>query len=216
VFERTADVMLEFLADIRKNTGYMAEKLDLGGGYGTRYVKEDPLVDIGKKVRVLAEHIKDKVAELGLEQPVIMLEPGRSIVADAGITLYTAGSVKRIPGFVNYVSVDGGMTDNPRYALYGSKYTVLPADDMNSPCGMKCNLVGRCCESGDIVQNDIHLPETTKRGSIVAVLTTGAYNFSMASNYNRVGRPPIVMAAGRKTYTAVRRQTFDDLISLDV
>lgn len=216
VFERSADVMLEFMADIKKKTGYEAEKLDLGGGYGVRYVKDDPYIDISAKIAELAAHIKKRTAELGLKLPFIMLEPGRSIVADAGITLYTAGSVKRITGFVNYVSIDGGMTDNPRYALYGSKYTVLPADNMNALCDMKCNLVGRCCESGDIIQNEIHMPADTKRGSIVAVLTTGAYNYSMASNYNRIGRPPIVMISSGKTYTAVRRETMEDMAALDL
>ncbi len=216
VFERTADVMLEFIADIRAKTGYSAEKLDLGGGYGTRYVKNDPYINIAEKIRELGAHIKKRVSELGIDMPVIMLEPGRSIVADAGITLYTAGSLKKIPGFVNYVSIDGGMTDNPRYALYGSAYTVLPADDMNSECDMKCNLVGRCCESGDIIQNDIHLPSSVKRGSIIAVLTTGAYNYSMASNYNRIGRPPIVMISDKKPYLVVRRETFDDIVQFDL
>ena len=216
VFERTADVMLEFIADIKEKTGYEAEKLDLGGGYGVRYVKDDPYIDISAKIGELADHIKARTEELGLELPFIMLEPGRSIVADAGITLYTAGSVKKITGFVNYVSIDGGMTDNPRFALYGSAYTVLPADNMNAECDMKCNLVGRCCESGDIIQNEIHMPLSTKRGSIVAVLVTGAYNYSMASNYNRFGRPPLVMLRGGESYLAVRRETVEDVRALDL
>ena len=144
-----------------------------------------------------------------------MLEPGRSIVADAGLTLYTAGSLKKITGFVNYVSVDGGMTDNPRFALYESQYTILPDDNMNAACDMKCNVVGRCCESGDIIQNNVFLPSDTKRGSIVACLTTGAYNYSMASNYNRIPRPPIVMLSSGSSYTAVRRETLADLTALD-
>jgi diaminopimelate decarboxylase len=145
-----------------------------------------------------------------------MLEPGRGIVADAGLTLYTAGTVKRIPGYKNYVSIDGGMPDNPRYALYKSKYTVLPASRMDEERGMLCDLVGRCCESGDIVQPAVYMPESTGRGDLVAVCTTGAYNYSMASNYNRIPRPPVVMLRGGESYVAVRRESFEDLAALDV
>ncbi len=215
VYERTADVMLNFIADIRKKYGYEAEKLDLGGGYGVRYVRSDPVIDIEEKITALASHIKEKASELGIPLPAVMLEPGRSIAADAGLTLYTAGSVKRIPGFVNYVSVDGGMTDNPRYALYQSSYTVLPADQMDAPRDMKCTVAGRCCESGDLIQKDVFLPSDTRRGSLIAVLTTGAYNYSMASNYNRLGRPPVVMIRGGRTFVAVRRESLEDLVRLD-
>jgi diaminopimelate decarboxylase len=108
------------------------------------------------------------------------------------------------------------MTDNPRFALYESQYTILPADNMNAACDMKCNVVGRCCESGDIIQNNVFLPSDTKRGSIVACLTTGAYNYSMASHYNRIPKPPVVMLRGKEDYVAVRRETFEDLTKFDV
>ena len=146
--------------------------------------------------------------------PVILMEPGRSIVADAGMTLYTVSSVKWIPGYKSYVAVDGGMTDNPRYALYGSNYTVL---DVMAPKKTETfDLAGRCCESGDIIQPEVGLNAEIKRGDLVAVCTTGAYNYSMASNYNRVPRPPIVMLGERGDYLAVRRETLDDIVSMDV
>ena len=148
--------------------------------------------------------------------PSVSFEPGRSIVADAGLTLYTVGMVKKIPGFINYVSVDGGMADNVRYAMYEAPYTVLPANRMNEKGDMRSTVVGRCCESGDIIQPGVLLPAGIKRGDIVAVCTTGAYNYSMASNYNRIPRPPVVMISGGKTYVAVKGETLDDLIANDL
>ncbi len=215
VFERAGAVMLEFIAMIARKYGYTARELDLGGGYGVPYVDADGSVDIGARIGEVAEVIHGACARLGIPEPAVLMEPGRSIVADAGMTLYTVGSVKRIPGYKNYVSVDGGMSDNPRYALYGSKYTCYAAAKMNEPCTMRCDLVGRCCESGDVIQPDVLMPESMRRGDLAAVCTTGAYNYSMASNYNRIPRPPIVMLRGGESYVAVRRETPDDLAALD-
>ncbi|MCQ2558302.1 MAG: diaminopimelate decarboxylase [Oscillospiraceae bacterium] len=215
VFLRTADVMLHFVADVNQNCGYMAQILDLGGGYGVRYVESDPKADISASLKELAETITSICRQLNIAQPAIRMEPGRSIVADAGLTLYTVGSVKQIPGYRNYVSIDGGMGDNPRYALYGSKYTVYAAQRMNEECTFTCSLVGRCCESGDVIQPNIQLPEGIHRGDSIAVCTTGAYNYSMASNYNRIPRPAIVMLRGGSSYVAVRRETIADVAALD-
>ena len=148
--------------------------------------------------------------------PKILFEPGRSIVADAGLTLYTVGTVKRITGYKNYVSVDGGMTDNPRFALYKSNYTVVPAYNMNIECDMTASVVGRCCESGDIIQENVLMPNGIKRGDVIACLTTGAYNFAMSSGYNKLLRPSVVMVKDGKDYLAVKRQTLEDITSLDV
>ena len=148
--------------------------------------------------------------------PAIVLEPGRSIVADAGMTLYTVGTVKTIPEFVKYVSVDGGMTDNIRYAMYKSPYTLFAANKMDEEHDVKCSVVGRCCESGDIIQERVSLPASVCRGDNIACLGTGAYNYSMSSNYNRVPRPPIVMLRGGESRVAVRRETPEDVVSLDV
>ena len=216
IFERAAVVMLEFIAEMKDKLGYEAPVLDLGGGYGVRYVDTDPYLDIETKVADVAAAIKETCARLGIAVPEIHMEPGRSIVADAGMTLYTVGTVKKIPGYKNYVSIDGGMGDNPRFALYGSAYTCLLANKMEETCDFECDLVGRCCESGDIIQEHIMIPSSVGRGDIAAVCTTGAYNYTMASNYNRLGRPPVVMLSGGESYVAVRRESFEDLIRNDV
>ncbi len=215
VYIATVDVMVDFLKEMQDAYGYVTEKLDIGGGYGVRYVAEDPIIDIAASIRQVAERMKERVAAAGIAMPHVYMEPGRSIVADAGMTLYTVGAVKKIEGYKNYVSVDGGMTDNPRYALYQSAYTVLPAARMGAQRDMVADVVGRCCESGDIIQPDVPMPSDMQRGDLVAVLTTGAYNYSMASNYNRIPRPPVVMLRDGESYVAVRRETLEDIIRLD-
>ena len=216
VFIRAADIMLTFIADMKKKFGFVTEILDLGGGFGVRYVESDPYLDIEANIRQVAECYKTKCAELNIKEPAVRMEPGRSIVADAGLTLYTANTVKIIEGYKNYVAVDGGMCDNPRFALYGSAYTVVAADKAEENCNFKCSLVGRCCESGDILQENVMLPSNIKRGDLIAVLTTGAYNYSMSSNYNRIPKLPVVMINGNDDYIAVKRETLDDIIRNDV
>ncbi len=216
VFFKSSAIMLDFIADMKSKFDYEAEILNLGGGYGVRYVESDPVIDIEANIAQVAKAIKTKCSELGLDVPSIRMEPGRSIVADAGLTLYTAGSVKVIPEYKNYVSIDGGMTDNPRFALYGSEYTVALANKMNEKCDFTCSVVGRCCECGDIIQEDVKLPLSVQRGDVIAVMTTGAYNYSMASNYNRLPRPPIVMLTKSGEYTAVKRESLDDIIKNDL
>lgn len=215
VYMDSAEVMLTFARDVYAKTGYAPEILDIGGGYGVRYVESDPYVDIPASIHKVAGHIRALAEKLGLPMPKVIMEPGRSIVADAGMTLYTAGTVKEITGYKNYLSVDGGMTDNPRYALYGSQYTVFHANRVEEKPAFTCDLVGRCCESGDVLQPDVVLPKPV-RGDIVAVCTTGAYNYSMASNYNRVPRPPVLMLRNGENYVAVKRETLDDLILNDI
>ncbi len=215
-FVRSAQIMLEFIADIKKKYGYEAKILDLGGGFGVRYVSGHEEMSISENIAQIAQFITDKCRELDISRPDIILEPGRSIVADAGMTLYTAGTVKKITGYKNYVSVDGGMTDNPRYALYQSQYTVVTANKPEPDNTITADLVGRCCESGDIIQPGVSFPADIGRGDIVAVLTTGAYNYSMASNYNRIPRPPIVMVDGDRDYVAVKRESMDDLVCNDI
>lgn len=216
VFIRSAEIMLTFIAEVKNTLGFEARELDLGGGYGVRYTENDPTIDIEDNIRQVAEYFKKKCAELNINEPFVSMEPGRSIVADAGITLYRVGNVKRIEGYKNYVAIDGGMTDNPRYALYESRYTVVAVDKAEEECDFLCDLVGKCCESGDIIQPKVMLPESIKRGDLVAVLTTGAYNFSMASNYNRIPRLPVIMVNGDETYVAVKGETLEDIISRDM
>ena len=211
VYLRAGAIMLEFVAQMKMRHGLITRVLDLGGGYGVRYLEEHPTIDVAENIRQVAAAVKAQCKALGIELPAIRMEPGRSIVADAGLTLYTVGTVKKIPGYKNYVSVDGGMTDNPRYALYQSPYTVCIANRMNEEAAMRASLVGRCCESGDILQENVPLPDSVTRGDIAAVLTTGAYNYSMAMNYNRIPRPAMVLVSGGEDRLIIRRETFEDL-----
>ena len=214
-FVMSATIMLRYIKEIQMKYGYTAKSLDLGGGYGVRYLETDPYMDIRSNILRVADHIKATCKELDLPVPKVMMEPGRSIVADAGMTLYTVGTVKEIPSYKNYVAIDGGMTDNPRYALYESKYTVMTANQANEPCDKVFDLVGRCCESGDIIQPAVSLPQNVQKGDLIAVLTTGAYNYSMSSNYNRFLKPPVVMLEQGESRMVVRRETLDDLIQYD-
>lgn len=213
-FADAAKIMLEFIAKLNDKYNFDTEFLNLGGGFGVRYVAQDPQIDYCERIEKLSHLIKKHCQDLNIAQPKILMEPGRSIVAAAGLTLYTVGATKEIEGFKNYASVDGGMTDNPRFALYGSPYSVVLANRMNEPCDFKCTIAGRCCESGDLIQEDVEIPKPN-RGDILAVLCTGAYNYSMASNYNRIPRPPILSINDGKIEVAVKRETFEDLCSLD-
>ncbi len=210
-FTDAADIMVKFIADMGREFGWEARTLNLGGGLGVRYIDEHPHIDYRAEIDKITAHVKAACAEHSVNQPKLLLEPGRAIVAAAGITLYTVGSVKKITGFKNYVSIDGGMPDNPRYALYNSPYTAVVANRASEAADFECSIAGRCCESGDLIQENIKL-QSCERGDILAVLVTGAYNHSMASNYNRLPRPPIVMVNGGKTYTLVRRESYDDLL----
>lgn len=215
VYLRTSDVMLNFIKHVRDTTGYSPDELDLGGGFGVKYIAEQPELDIKATICEIAEYMKKNADELEITLPEIAFEPGRSIVADAGLTVYTVGSTKRIPGYKNYVSIDGGMTDNPRFALYGSPYTILPVKEYACE-SITASVVGRCCESGDIIQENVVLPTQIKRGDLLACLTTGAYHYSMASNYNRLPRPPVVMLCDGESYVAVKRETPEDVARFDV
>ena len=216
VYERTSKIMIEFFAEVKKEYNFETLEFDIGGGLGVRYIDTDPVLNIDKKLKNLAECISSECKKHNLKVPAFRMEPGRSIVADAGMTLYTVGTIKEIPGYKNYVSVDGGMTDNPRFALYGAKYTCLVANKMNEELNFKADLVGRCCESGDIIAKDIMFPKSIKRYDIVAVETTGAYNYSMASNYNRLSRPAVVMLKDDKDFVVVKKESLDDLIMNDL
>lgn len=214
-FCNAVDIVLAFAKEAREQLDFTARIFNLGGGFGVQYVESDPVVDIAGNIKLLSEHLKKGCAQFSYPQPIVYMEPGRSIVANAGLTLYTAGGVKPIEGYRSYVTVDGGMTDNPRYALYKADYTVLAASRMQDKADYTVTVAGRCCESGDLIQENIQLPEP-RRGDILAVLTTGAYNFAMASNYNRICRPAVVMLRGGEDRLAVRRQTFEDLVACDL
>ncbi len=214
-FADAARIMIKFIADTKEMFGYEAKELNLGGGMGVRYTEEDPEIDYDANIKGIADIIKELCAEYSVDMPKILMEPGRSIVADAGLTLYTAGYLKEITGLKNYISIDGGMTDNPRFTLYQSPYTVLLANRMNEEKNYKCTVAGRCCESGDIIQEDVLMPKP-KRNDTIAVLTTGAYNYAMASHYNKVPKPAIVMIKDKEDFTVVKRETIEHMIATEV
>lgn len=215
VYVETFRTVLGFAQEIRETYHYTMEVLDIGGGFGVQYVVSDQAMSVEEGICTLAQSLDTILAEYTYPKPQILMEPGRSIVADTTVTIYRVGTVKEIPGVRNYVTVNGGMTDNPRYALYESNYTVYLANRMEDEADFLCTLAGRCCESGDILQKDIHLPKPV-RGDYVAVLGTGAYNFSMASNYNRLPRPALVLLSQGTHRLAVRRESYEDLIGQDI
>ena len=210
-FSDAAEIMMRFIADLPGKLGYTAEYLNLGGGYGVTYTEDRADLDADRVLREISEKLTGLAGEFGIEVPKIIIEPGRALVAAAGVTLYTVGSVKNIPGYRTYVSIDGGMPDNPRYALYQSDYTALIASRAAEPASQRVTIAGRCCESGDLIQENAPL-QSCKRGDILAVLVTGAYNYSMASNYNRIPRPAMVSVSGGRDRLVVRRESFEDLV----
>jgi diaminopimelate decarboxylase len=213
-FAHTVGLMMGFMARVKEKYGRTLLELNLGGGFGIRYIDSHEPRSLDEVVRLTAGAVTEQAEKLGLPLPRLVLEPGRLIVGPNGITVYTVGAVKEIPGVRTYVSVDGGMTDNPRFALYGAVYEALLPERPQAVCDRTVTIAGRCCESGDLVAKDIRLPEV-KAGDLLAVLATGAYNYSMASNYNRLPRPPVVMVSQGAARVAVRRESYEDLIALD-
>ena len=214
-FSDAADIMVRFIADIKRECAYEIRELNLGGGFGVRYTEDDREISYSSAIADIAKIVRTFCEKNGIRMPRVILEPGRSLVAAAGATLYTVGSVKEIPSFRNYVSVDGGMPDNPRYALYQSQYTALIANKASEPRDYRATIAGRCCESGDLLGENMLL-QKAERGDILAVLVTGAYNYSMASNYNRIPRPPVIMVRDGKARVAVRRETYEDIVRNDL
>ncbi len=217
-FRLAADKMMAFMSGMKQKFGFVADKLNLGGGYGIWYTDEDAKISSAQYALYLdavVDEIKAKAKEYSLGEPYLLIEPGRSIVGEAGVTLYTVGAIKEIPGVKKYVAVDGGMFENPRYALYQAKYTAVLANRMNDKADDVVTVAGKCCESGDIVCANVPLPKA-KTGDILAVLSTGAYNYSMASNYNRNPIPPVVLAGEGHADYIVKPQTFEDIVRNDV
>lgn len=214
-FVLAAEVMLQFIADIKAKTGIEIEELNLGGGFGIHYAKDDAPLPYDQYMELVSTAVFRKCEELDLKVPFIFIEPGRSMVGEAGITLYHIGGIKHIPDIRTYVSVDGGMTDNPRYILYQAKYTALIANKANQPAETRVTIAGKCCESGDLIQEDAMIQEP-QVGDVLAVLSTGAYNYSMASNYNRNPRPAVVMIKDGNPRVVIRRESYEDLIRNDL
>lgn len=213
-FCEAAQVMMNFIADVKDELGLELCELNLGGGFGICYTEEDDPISYDKYMEAVSTVVKATAQKRGISLPRILMEPGRSIVGNAGITLYTVGSVKEIPGIRRYVSVDGGMADNPRYILYESKYDFLLANRAGDEKNERCTVAGRCCESGDLLGKDVLLPPV-KAGDLLAVLSTGAYNYSMSGNYNRLPRPAMLMTSGGKSRVIVKRESYEDIIKND-
>ena len=214
-FIRAAEVMVQFMADVRQETGHTLGELNLGGGYGIRYTDEDDPVPYAAYMEEVSEAIRACAAALRFPVPFILMEPGRSIVGEAGTTLYTVGAVKEIPGVRTYVSVDGGMGDNPRYILYQSKYDFLLANRADEPAAGTVTVAGKCCESGDLLGENVPMPEV-QPGDILAVRSTGAYNYSMASCYNRNPIPPVVMVKDGADRVIVKGMTYEQIVENDI
>ena len=214
-FVLAAEVMMNFIIDIKNETGVVISELDLGGGFGIMYTENDKPVAFEKYMKPVSEKVKEIAAQNGIPVPFILIEPGRSIAGAEAVTLYTVGNVKKIPDIRTYVAIDGGMTDNPRYILYQAEYTALCANKADKPRDTEVTIAGKCCESGDLIQENTMI-QAVEKGDILAVLTTGAYNYSMASNYNRVPRPEVLMVRNGEVRTIIRRETYEDIIKNDV
>lgn len=214
-FEEAARVMLNFIAKIKNELHYEIKGLNLGGGFGIKYLNEHDPVPFETYMEKTSEVVKSTCSELGISLPYIFIEPGRSIAAPAGITLYTVGARKEIPNIRTYVSIDGGMADNPRYILYQSEYEAIVANKATQERTEKVTIAGRCCESGDLIGENMPL-QHAESGDIIAVCATGAYNYSMSSNYNRLQKPAVVFVNNGESRIAIKRETLDDIIRNDI
>lgn len=214
-FRQAAKVMVNFMADMKDAFGVTLTELNLGGGFGIKYTQADTPVPFEAFIQAVHEQVAKTAGERGVDVPFILMEPGRSIVGPSGITLYTVGGKKVIPGVRTYVSVDGGMCDNPRYILYASEYEGAVANRAGDEKTEVVTVAGRCCESGDILMQDAKL-QPAQKGDTLAVFATGAYNYSMASNYNRLPKPAVVMVKDKKARLVVRRETYEDLVKNDI
>ena len=214
-FEEAAKVMLGFIAKIKAELGYEVPGLNLGGGFGIKYMEKDDPQPFEVFLERVSAVVKSECEKLGLTQPFMYIEPGRSIAAPAGLTLYTVGARKEIPNIRTYISVDGGMADSPRYILYKSEHEAIVANKANEERTEKVTIAGKCCESGDLIGENMSL-QHAESGDIIAVCATGAYNYSMSSNYNRLQKPAVVFVNKGTSRIAVKRETLDDIIRNDV
>jgi diaminopimelate decarboxylase len=215
VYKKEIEVLAEFTKQIKDKFGVEFSELNVGGGFGIYYIQEDVHNNISYFTDLINDTVSMEFKRHGLKRPAVIIEPGRWIVGEAGITLYRVGAIKEIKGIRKYVSVDGGMTDNPRPALYSAKYTAVVANYKDYSETEVVTIAGSRCESGDILIKDIKLPKV-ESGDIIAVLSTGAYSYSMSSNYNRVPKPAVVMVNNGKDRVIVKKETYEDLIRNDI
>lgn len=217
-FVIAVEKMTDYYAYLKNKFNLEFPVLNLGGGFGIYYSKNDPKMTFSNYdnyVKTISNALIENINKKNLIKPYLILEPGRAIVGEAGITLYTAGSIKDIKDVKKYISIDGGLFENPRFALYQAEYSVVAVDKLNQDNTQKYSIAGKCCESGDLIAEDVYLP-TINSGDILAVLSTGAYNYSMASNYNRNFVPSVVMVKDGESRVVVKGQTAEDLLRNDV
>ena len=213
-YKISAEILLAFMSKIREKLGVTLGELNLGGGLGVKYTREDPHCSIDHYLKSVCQAVYEVSRQQNYPVPVLTLEPGRSIIAEAGITLYTVGAVKDVPGIRRYIMVDGGMSDNLRVALYGARYEAALANRAIGKDMETVTVAGKACESGDILMKDVQLP-TPGEGDILAVFNTGAYNYSMFCQYNRHLRPAVVFLSRGNASIVSRRETLDDLLQLE-
>lgn len=216
IFENTShllavDIMVNSIAGFFRELGFVTEELNMGGGYGVEFDPEGRSPAIEMFTDAMMRRLEEGCRAAGVTRPRVVIEPGRWIVSEAGITLYTVQTIKKIDGVITYAGVDGGMTDNPRPSLYGARYWAVAAGKMGQEASTVVTVAGKCCESGDILIEGLKTP-ALERGDVLAVLNTGAYTFSMASNYNRIPRPAVVLVGEGRAEIIVERQTYEDLL----
>uniref|UniRef100_UPI0039EACCBC diaminopimelate decarboxylase n=1 Tax=Clostridium perfringens TaxID=1502 RepID=UPI0039EACCBC len=210
-FEDTTEIMLNLINDIKEKLGYEIKELDLGGGFGIYYTEGDKPKEIEEYCSVIINKADEICRKLNMNVPILSIEPGRSIVGNAGLTLYTVGAIKEIPNIRKYVSVDGGMSDNIRPALYSANYESLIANRVFDNSKEIVTVAGKCCESGDVLLNSIEMPRM-ETGDILAIMSTGAYGHSMANNYNRIPKAAVISVSNGISKVMCKRETYEDLL----
>ena len=214
-YEDAAEIMIKLIKRIKDETGYLIKELDLGGGFGIYYSNEDKPKETEEYCNAILNKVDEVCKKINLEKPILVIEPGRSISGNAGITLYTIGSIKDIPSIRKYVSVDGGMTDNIRPALYNARYECIVANRVIYESKEKVTISGKCCESGDILLKAIKIPSVLS-GDLLAVMSTGAYGYSMSNNYNKIPKAAVVMVSNGESRIICKRESYDDIIKNEV
>lgn len=214
-YKDVVGIMMSLIKSVKDETGFFIKELDIGGGFGIYYKQGDTPIATDKFCAAILEAADIKAAELGIAMPTLIIEPGRSIIGNSGTTLYTIGSIKDIPNIRKYVSVDGGMTDNIRPSLYNAEYECAIANRVKSNWTEVVTISGKCCESGDILLNNVEIPECYS-GDLLAVLCTGAYGYSMSSNYNKIPKAPVVFVKDGEAKLVCRRETYEDLIEKEL
>jgi diaminopimelate decarboxylase len=214
-FDLAVKRLAAFVKTVKDELGFEPRELNLGGGLGIAHTEDEMTPEVGSSIARITSAVEREFGTLGLKLPEVFAEPGRSLVGSASVTIYEVGTVKKIPGVRTYVSVDGGMSDNLRPALYGARYQAFLAGRMTAPQGPRVTISGKHCESGDVLIRDVHLPDDVRPGDLLVIPATGAYTYSMANNYNRVPRPPVVMVEDGAAVEIVARETNDDLLRLD-